>query len=73
MKGIVDRIENGILVLEIDEKYLNLDVNLFPKNIKEGDLVVKDGARYKILIEETKKRNKKMDDLLKSLFDKDKD
>lgn len=73
MKGIVDRIEVDILVLEVDGEYLELDIGLFPTTIKEGDIVVKEGNKYLILDEETDKRTKEMDGLLDSLFNKYKD
>ncbi len=73
MKGIVDRIDNGILILEINKEYLELNVNLFPENIKEGDIVIKDGKRYEILEAETRKRKKEMDNLLESLFKESED
>lgn len=72
MRGIVDRIEGAVIVLEINGKYENIPLKKFPKDISEGDIVIYDNG-YKILKEETEKRKKKMEQLLKSLFDKNKD
>lgn len=65
MKGIVDRIENDIIVLEVNQDYFNLNLEMFPKEIKEGDLVEYRDNRFIILIDETRNREKQ----IKSLFD----
>lgn len=71
MKGIVDRIEKNIVVLEVDEDYINLDLDEFPEEIKEGDLVEYKDGRYIILIEETIDREKEIKLLFDSLFEED--
>lgn len=65
MKGIVDRIENNIVVLEVNEDYINLEIEKFPEGIKEGDLVEYKNNEFIILLEETISREK----YIKSLFD----
>lgn len=71
MKGIVDRIENNIVVLEVGEEYLNLDLDKFPEDIKEGDLVEYEDDKYIILIDETVNREKKIRSLFDSLLEED--
>ena len=55
----VDRIENNKVVLEDENKNMIIqDKILFPEDIKDGDIVYKDGSIYKIDKDKTnKKRN----------------
>lgn len=69
--GIVDRIENGIVVLELDGDILNLKRDLFPDNLKEGDVVQYKDGQFVIMIEETDQRKKSIDDLFNSLLKED--
>lgn len=39
MKGIVDRIEENIIVIEYDEKMYNVDSSLVHEQLDEGDVV----------------------------------
>ena len=39
MKGIVDRIEDSIVVIETDKKMYNVDVERTDGTLKEGDVV----------------------------------
>lgn len=39
MKGIVDRIEENIIVIEYDEKMYNVDSFLIHEQLDEGDVV----------------------------------
>ena len=71
MKGIVDRIENNIVVLEVDEDYHNLDLDKFPDEIKEGDLVEYKDEKFIILLDETVNREKEIRSLFDSLLEED--
>ena len=71
LKGIIDRIENNIVVLEVNQDYFNLDLNKFPKEIKEGDLVEYKDDKFIILIDETINREKKIRSLFDSLLEED--
>lgn len=71
MKGIVDRIENSIVVLEVNDDYFNLGLERFPKEIKEGDLVEYKDSKFIILVDETINRKKEIRSLFDSLFEKD--
>lgn len=71
MKGIVDRIEKDIVVLEVNEDYFNLNLEKFPEMIKEGDLVEYRDGKFIILIDETVNREKEIRSLFDSLLEKD--
>lgn len=71
MKGIVDRIEKNIVVLEVNEDYFNLNLEKFPEMIKEGDLVEYRDGKFIILIDETVNREKEIRSLFDSLLEKD--
>lgn len=68
MFGVVDRFENDLIVIETDEgKMLNCKRSLFPKKIREGDVVnLKD---FTINKEETEKRRESIDKLFEDLLD----
>ena len=47
MKLIVDRIVEGIAVLEKDDlSHIEVSVYFLPKNVKEGNVLVFDGSTY---------------------------
>lgn len=71
MKGIVDRIEKDVVVIEIEKEIFNFNIDLFPEGIKEGDLVEYEEDKFVILEDETKKREKEIGDLFHSLIEKD--
>ena len=55
---IVDRIEGRYILCEDENrKIVSIDKELMPSNIKEGDMVVKDGIRYVIDINGTEARS----------------
>lgn len=67
MRGIVDRIENNIVVCEIDGKeMIHLNISCFSSIPHDGDVFDYDGERAFIQIEETILRKKDV----QSLFDK---
>lgn len=49
MKGVVDRFEGDIVVVEINGKARYLSKNLFPKEVKVGDVVEIVGNKIEIL------------------------
>lgn len=71
MKGIVDRIENNFVIVEIDDKYINFDLKDFPSEIKEGDLVKFENGLFTILVDETLNRKREIRKLFDSLLEKD--
>ena len=71
MKGIVDRIEGNIVVLELENKtMLNINIGKFPKELKEGDYVYKDkiSGKMKIDKEMTKKISEEIKKLTKDIW-----
>lgn len=70
MNGIVDRIEDGIVTLEIDGDYFNFDLEKFPKEIREGDLISYKNEEFIILVDETIAKTKEIKSLFNSLLEK---
>lgn len=50
---IVDRIEEGIVVLEYETNIFEININNLPDGIKEGDILIKQSDKFKILKKET--------------------
>lgn len=68
MTGIVDRIVEDIVVLEVEGEMLEFNKTVFPDEIREGDIVRKKGDNFIILKEETEERKKYIDDLFQDLI-----
>lgn len=71
MNGVVDRIEKNIVVVEINNNYLEFNLEKFPEEIKEGDLVQYRNGRFEILVDETISREKEIKSLFDSLLEKE--
>lgn len=69
MKGIVDRIEGDIAIVEVEGEYLDFFLKELPLNISEGDIIELIDGEVKILEEETKNRTEYINDLFNSLID----
>ena len=68
MRGIIDRLENGFAVVEVDGKLLKIPL---PENlqINEGECVVfENGVIIAVDAEETNSRKERIDSLMKKLF-----
>ncbi len=74
MKGIVDRFEEDRVLIEIesDGGILTFDRELFPGNLKEGDIVEYVEDKFIVKEEETEERKKYINNLFNSLIDKEK-
>ncbi|NLJ98789.1 MAG: DUF3006 domain-containing protein [Tissierellia bacterium] len=73
MRGIIDRFEGNKVLLEVGkEGILIFDKELFPKNVKEGDVVEYIDGSFVVDEKETKERNQYINNLFKSLIDKEK-
>lgn len=60
-KLIVDRIEDGIAVLEKDDlSHISVSVESFEFSLKEGDILLFDGDKYIIYKDETDEKKKKL-------------
>lgn len=70
MKYIIDRIENDIVICENQKtkKMESFPKNMFQENIKDGDVVIKDGNFFKVDEQETLDRKKHIEDLMKKLM-----
>ena len=74
MKGIVDRIEDSIVVIETDEKMYNVDIERTDGTLKEGDVVeLIIQADYIVEVrknvEETQSRKEYINDLIKDMWE----
>ncbi|MBB6285307.1 DUF3006 domain-containing protein [Geobacillus subterraneus] len=66
VKGIVDRFEGDIAVVEIDRKTLDLPKTIFPKGTDAGDVVI---IEVTIDKKETEKLRKEIEDLMNEVFE----
>lgn len=74
MKGIVDRIEDSIVVIETDEKMYNVDIERTDGTLKEGDvveLIIQDDYIVEVRknVEETQSREEYINDLIKDMWE----
>ena len=72
VEGIIDRFEEDKVILEISEGTLSFDRELFPYDIKEGDIVEYIDNKFIIKKKETKERKKHIESLFKSLIEDEK-
>ena len=69
-KFIVDRIENKSVVLEDDKKDIILiDINLFDKKPKDGDVVVMCNNSFYVDEGATKDKKNKINSLMKGMWE----
>lgn len=70
MKGIIDRFEEDIAVIELENREtLNLPRHLLPVEAQEGDVVYGEEGVYRIDQEETKKNKEDISKLMDSLWE----
>ncbi|MFP3669963.1 DUF3006 domain-containing protein [Priestia sp. SIMBA_032] len=69
IKGIIDRFEEGFAVVEIDGKTKDYPKDIFPKDTEVGDVVYITGNKVTIDRQETKKREKEIQDLMNELWE----
>ena len=65
---IIDRIENGIAVLESQDEMLEIPKSMLPKDAKEGHVLIKNGDSYTIDHDLTKKRRDNIKSRLEKLL-----
>ncbi|MFZ3102493.1 MAG: DUF3006 domain-containing protein [Desulfitobacteriaceae bacterium] len=68
MKGIIDRLEGNMAVVEIDGRLLDIPRDQLPDKVKEGDVIVGEKGAYLIDEQETKRRRKEIEKLTKNLW-----
>lgn len=64
---VIDRIENDIVVVEINGSFVNIPKSVFNEEINEGDVLV-----LSVDKQETKNRKEMLGDKLNSLFNRSK-
>ncbi|MET3689502.1 hypothetical protein ABIC37_005052 [Priestia megaterium] len=69
VKGIIDRFEEGFAVVEIEGKTKDYPKDIFPKDTEVGDVVYITGNKVTIDRQETKKREKEIQDLMNELWE----
>ncbi|WP_416143628.1 DUF3006 domain-containing protein [Planococcus koreensis] len=69
LKGIIDRFEDDIAVVEIEGVTQDFPKSIFPKSAVPGDFVEITGNRVTILKEETEKRRKEIEELMDELWE----
>lgn len=70
MKGIIDRFEENIAVIELENKEkMDLPRKLLPLEAREGDVVYEENGNYRIDQEETKKNKEDIAKLMDSLWE----
>ena len=68
-KYIVDRIEESFIILENrNRKIFIIDKSNFERVPKEGDILIKEGNKYKIDVNLTKKRKLEIDEKMKWMW-----
>lgn len=66
---IIDRIENGFIVVETgDEVMVNIPDNLIKGEFKEGDILIQDDEFFRVDSNLTKRRKEKIDYLMKDMW-----
>ncbi len=64
MKWIIDRLENGFAVVELENKeIINIPKSALPEGVREGDVIC-----VSVDSRETQDRKEKIDGLMNSLF-----
>ncbi|GAA0726491.1 DUF3006 domain-containing protein [Clostridium malenominatum] len=67
MKGVIDRIEDKYVVIELEEgAMVNIPFQLIPKDAREGDVLIID---ISIDRDETENRKKTIEELTRDLWD----
>lgn len=70
MKYIIDRIENNTVVCENQETKTmeSFSIKQFPKEIKDGDIVILKNGKFEKEELETKSQKEKINELMKKLM-----
>ena len=68
-KGIIDRFEGKIAVIEFDDEMKDMPKNKLPKEAIVGDVLVFNGDQITIDQKGTKKLKQEIDDLMDELFE----
>ena len=66
---IIDRIENGVIVIETPDGFINVDKENVEGNIQEGSVLTKTDGKFTVDNDATINRRKIIIDKQNSLFD----
>jgi hypothetical protein len=69
VKGIIDRFEGDIAVVEINGKTQDFPKSIFPKEAEVGDVIILENGHFRVEKEENDKRRKEIEDLINELFE----
>ena len=70
MRGIIDRFEGDIAVVEIEgRKMIHITRRLLPPEAQEGDVIAEESGAYHIDRVETERKKKEIDGLLDELWE----
>ena len=70
-KGIIDRFEGELAVVEFGEAMRDIPKNKLPKNSKVGDVLIFNGNSISIDKDGTDKLRTEIEDLMKELFEEE--
>jgi hypothetical protein len=69
-KGIVDRIEGYVAVVELDNEMINIPLSKLPQDINIGDVIhFKDDNTFVIDDQESNKRRERIKKLMDEIFE----
>lgn len=68
-RGIIDRFEGDLVVIEINEETIDVPRDNIPSDAREGDVLTINGNVYTIDKNETNKRKREIQELMDKLFE----
>ncbi|MCQ6563487.1 DUF3006 domain-containing protein [Paenibacillus mendelii] len=68
-RGVIDRFEGDIAVIETDEATIDVPKSKLPRGAKSGDTVIIEGDTFRIDADDTKKRKREIESLMDELFE----
>ncbi|WP_028392364.1 DUF3006 domain-containing protein [Bacillus cihuensis] len=69
MKGIIDRFEGDLVVVEVDGKTINVPKKLVDSKVKVSDVVELVNEKWMVNEAETEKRRKKIKSIMESVWE----
>ncbi|PEI86512.1 DUF3006 domain-containing protein [Bacillus toyonensis] len=68
-RGIIDRFEEALAVIEINNITIDVPRSKLPSNVKEGDVLIIENDTYTIDKNGTDKRRREIQNLMDKLFE----
>ncbi|HDX9612650.1 TPA: DUF3006 domain-containing protein [Bacillus toyonensis] len=68
-RGIIDRFEEALAIIEINNITIDVPRSKLPSNVKEGDVLIIENDTYTIDKNETDKRRREIQNLMDKLFE----